>query len=236
MAAITLTPQDGSASVVVNTNIIYRAFAYGTGSRVMYGKGGANPYIMDVTADPAAIADASLGLIEVTTTGGTEYIYSGNSANGDGKGIMMVNSDGSTGSVIFFKYTEQSDPIYIYSTDTPLVIAARINALTIFPSVATQSQTITASGALSTSIQISYLNTTSAAQALTLANGTVIGQVKYVSMTVFGAGNNAVLTPANLAGYTTITFNSVGDTVSLVWGGTAAGGWFIAGYSGVVIA
>lgn len=240
MAAITLTPQDGSASVVVNTNIIYRAFAYGTGSRVMYGKGGANPYIMDVTADPAAIADASLGLVQVDTlvngSTATEYIYAGNSANGDGKGIMMVNSDGSTGSVIFFKYTEQSAPIYIYSTDTPLVIAARINALTVFPSAATQSQTITASGALSTSIQISYLNTTSAAQALTLANGTVIGQVKYVSMTVFGAGNNAVLTPANLAGYTTITFNSVGDTVSLVWGGTAAGGWFIAGYSGVVIA
>jgi len=235
MAAITLTPQDGGASVVVNTNIIYRVFSYNGGSRVMYGKGGANPYIMDVTADPASIADASLGLIQVDTANGTEYIYAGNSANGDGKGIMMVNENG-TGSVIFFKYTEEAAPIYIYSTDSTLVIAARMNALTVFPSAATQSQTITASGALSASIQISYLNTTTGAQLLTLANGTVIGQVKYVSMTVFGTGNNAVLTPANLAGYTTITFNSVGDTVSLVWGGVAAGGWFISGYTGVVIA
>ena len=146
MAAITLTPQDGGASVVVNTNIIYRVFSYNGGSRVMYGKGGANPYIMDVTADPSAIVTSSYGLIEVATSNGTEYLYAGNSANGDGKGIMMGKANG-TGSVIFFKYTEEAAPIYIYSTDSPSVIAARMNALTTVPvNNPYNTQTITASG------------------------------------------------------------------------------------------
>jgi hypothetical protein len=126
MAAITLTPQDGGASVVVNTNIIYRVFSYNGGSRVMYGKGGAIPYIMDVTQTPATIVAASAELILVTTTDGSEYLYAGNSANGDGKGIMMINANGS-GSIIFFKYTEEAAPIYIYSTDSPSVLAGRIN-------------------------------------------------------------------------------------------------------------
>lgn len=234
MAAITLTPQDGSASVVVNTNIIYRVFAYGTGSRVMYGKGGANPYIMDVTAAPAAIVDSALGLIEVATSNGTEYIYAGNSANGDGKGIMMVNTNG-TGSIIFFKYTEQSAPIYIYSTDSQSTIAARMNALMTFPPTTfAVSETITATGALAPAKMVSYLNTTSGAQALTLADGSYVGQTKIVTVTVFGTGNNAVLTPAHLASpYTTITFNSLGDTISLVWGGSS---WLIGGNQGCVLA
>lgn len=240
MAAITLTPQDGSASVVVNTNIIYRVFAYGTGSRVMYGKGGANPYIMDVTAAPSAIVNASYALVQVDTlvngSTATEYIYAGNSANGDGKGIMMVNSDGSTGSVIFFKYTEESAPIYIYSTDSPSVIAARMNALTPVPATFPYNvQTITASGAsaVSTTAELTTLNSTLGAQTLSLANSTTAGFTKIITMTVFGAGHNAVLTPTTPSGFATITFNSANDTVTLVWTGSA---WVIAGYSGVVIA
>lgn len=233
MAAITLTPQDGGASVVVNTNIIYRVFAYGTGSRVMYGKGGANPYIMDVTQTPAMIIDAALGLVEVTTSSGTEYLYAGNSANGDGKGIMMVNANG-TGSIVFFKYTEESAPIYIYSTDSPETIAARMNALTVFPPTAIGvSETLTASGshAMSAVKMISYVDTTTGAQALTLANGTYVGQMKY--MTMIADGGNAVITPTSLSGYTTITLNDVNDTVSLVWGGSA---WLVAYNSGATLA
>lgn len=128
MAALNLNPQDGGASVVVNTNIIYRVFAYNGGSKVMYGIGGAVPYEMAVNELPAAIASSSPGLIQVDTANGTEYIFAGNSANGDGKGIMMVQTWNTTGSLIFFKYTEESTPIYIYSTDSKTTIANRINA------------------------------------------------------------------------------------------------------------
>lgn len=239
MAAITLTPQDGGASVVVNTNIIYRVFSYNGGSRVMYGKGGANPYIMDVTALPSAIVNSSYALVQVDTLVNgvtvTEYLYAGNSANGDGKGIMMVNTNG-TGSVIFFKYTEEAAPIYIYSTDSPSVIAGRMNALTTVPATFPYSvQAITASGAtaVSTTAELTTLDSTLGAQTLSLANSATAGFAKIITMTVFGTGNNAVLTPATPSGFATITFNSANDTVTLVWTGSA---WVIAGYSGVVIA
>lgn len=236
MAAITLTPQDGGASVVVNTNIIYRVFSYNGGSRVMYGNGGANPYIMDVTAAPSAIVNASYSLVEVATADGTEYIYAGNSANGDGKGIMMVNANG-TGSVIFFKYTEEAAPIYIYSTDSPSVIAGRMNALTPVPvNNPYNVQAITASGgptAVNLTSELTTLDSTLGAQTLTLANGSTAGFTKIITMTVFGTGNNSVLTPTTPSGFATITFNGANDTVTLVWTGSA---WVIAGYSGVVIA
>lgn len=235
MAAITLTPQDGGASVVVNTNIIYRVFSYNGGSRVMYGKGGANPYIMDVTALPSAIVNSSYALVQVDTADGTEYLYAGNSANGDGKGIMMVNANG-TGSVIFFKYTEEAAPIYIYSTDSPSVIAGRMNALTPIPSANPYNvQAITASGASAVNLtsELTTLDSTLGAQTLSLANSITLGYTKIITMIVHGTGNNAVLTPTTPSGFSTITFNSANDTVTLVWTGSA---WVIAGYSGVVIA
>lgn len=129
MAAITLTPQDGSVSVVVNTNIIYRVYSYNGGSKVFYGIGGSSPYEMSVVETPSAIAALCSELILVNTDSGSEYIFAGNSANGDGKGIMMVNTYNVTGSQIFFKYTEEATPIYIYSTDSKATIASRINAL-----------------------------------------------------------------------------------------------------------
>jgi len=62
--------------------------------------------------------------------------------------------------------------------------------------------------------------TTTGAAVPTLADGTIIGQMKKIQMIV-DAGD-AVLTPANLNGGTTITFADVGDTAELVWNGT---GW-----------
>jgi hypothetical protein len=236
MAAITLTPQDGGASVVVNTNIIYRVFTYpdhGTGSRVMYGIGGAIPYIMDVTQGVSDIINSSQSLVQVDTSDGTEYIYAGNSANGDGKGIMMVNENG-TGSIIFFKYTEESAPIYIYSTDSPSTIAARMNALSTYPpQTLAVSETLTASGshAMSATTMISYVNTTTGAQALSLADAGYVGQTKYMTMTA--DGGNAVITPTSLSSYTTITLNDVGDTVSLIWDGN---NWVVVSNIGATLA
>ena len=56
----------------------------------------------------------------------------------------------------------------------------------------------------------------------TLANGAITGQLKRVQMIVDG-GFNAVLTPATAfnGGATTITFADVGDTVELMWNGSA---------------
>ena len=46
-------------------------------------------------------------------------------------------------------------------------------------------------------------------------------------------GGDGTLTPSNLAGGTTITFDAVGDTATLVFDGT---NWNVAGISGAVVA
>lgn len=59
--------------------------------------------------------------------------------------------------------------------------------------------------------------TTTGAAIPTLADGSVVGQMKKIEMLV--DGGDAVLTPANLAGGTTITFADVGDVAELIWNG-----------------
>lgn len=60
--------------------------------------------------------------------------------------------------------------------------------------------------------------TTTGANALTLADGSIKGQMKLVQMIV--DGGDGTLTPANLSGGTTITFADVGDCALLQWGGS----------------
>ena len=72
--------------------------------------------------------------------------------------------------------------------------------------------------------------TTTGADALTLANGSS-GQVKIITMIV--DGGDGTLTPATLAGGTTITFADVGDGVVLVYG---TAGWVVVGNNGATIA
>jgi hypothetical protein len=60
--------------------------------------------------------------------------------------------------------------------------------------------------------------TTTGADAFTLADGAVIGQLKKIQLIV--DGGEATLTPTNLAGGTTITFADAGDYALLGWDGT----------------
>lgn len=90
-------------------------------------------------------------------------------------------------------------------------------------------QALTAAGA----VNITTLVTTIAsagAIALTLADGAA-GQIKVISMIT--DGGDATLTPTNMQGGTTITFNDVGDTVTLVFVGTK---WAIIGNTGATVA
>ncbi len=60
--------------------------------------------------------------------------------------------------------------------------------------------------------------TTTGADAGTLADGVVVGQLKKVQLIV--DGGDGTLTPSNLAGGTTITFADAGDFAVLLWDGT----------------
>ena len=72
--------------------------------------------------------------------------------------------------------------------------------------------------------------TTTGTDAFTLANG-VAGQVKIISMAV--DGGDATVTPTTLATGTTITFDAVGDNVTLIYG---ANGWLPTAVQNAVIA
>jgi hypothetical protein len=74
---------------------------------------------------------------------------------------------------------------------------------------------------------------TAAGNALTLADGAQ-GQLKTVIYVAEAAGGDTgVLTPANLGSATTITFNNVGDSVTLQFAGTD---WWVVGFRGAVVA
>jgi len=91
-------------------------------------------------------------------------------------------------------------------------------------------QALSGAGAVNVTDMLTSLTTTGAAQALTLANGTV-GQIKIISHVV--DGGSAVLTPTTKIGFTTITFTAVGDSATLIY---TAAGWAIIGISGAVAA
>jgi len=66
-----------------------------------------------------------------------------------------------------------------------------------------------------------------------LANGTTVGQIKVVSYIAESAGgNDYVLTPATRNGYASITLDSKGDCVILMW---HAAGWTVIGGFGITI-
>ncbi len=67
----------------------------------------------------------------------------------------------------------------------------------------------TDAAAIDPDTSITYITQAGAAETRTLANATREGTVKYMLNTVYAA--DTVVTPANLANGTTITFNAAGD-------------------------
>ena len=88
---------------------------------------------------------------------------------------------------------------------------------------------VTGAGALDPSVYISEITTTGA-DALTLADGEG-GELKSIYM--LSDGGDGTLTPTNLLGYSTITFNDVGDAVQLYFNGT---NWVVLSAQGVTLA
>lgn len=79
-------------------------------------------------------------------------------------------------------------------------------------------QALSGAGAVSVATYLTNFTSTGAAQALTLADGVRVGQLKKIKHLV--DGGSGVLTPANLSGGTTITFTAVGEFALLLWNGS----------------
>ena len=101
------------------------------------------------------------------------------------------------------------------------------NVLNYLPSflafAADQEEALTGAGAASVALPVSAFVTNtdnSGNNAVTLANGTT-GMIKILYTKVeTTSGQTTVVTPANLAGYSTITFDAVGDSAVLYFNGS----------------
>tara|TARA_B100001059_G_scaffold102739_1_gene102528 strand:- start:1197 stop:1874 length:678 start_codon:yes stop_codon:yes gene_type:complete len=91
-------------------------------------------------------------------------------------------------------------------------------------------QALSGAGAVDLTSQITHFTSTGAANALTLADGTV-GQIKTIIHIV--DGGSGVLTPTNFGGGTNITLDAVGDTVTLIFTNSK---WHVIGSNSITIA
>ena len=94
-------------------------------------------------------------------------------------------------------------------------------------------QALSGPGAVNVTQLTTAFTSTAAGNALTLADGAQ-GQIKTIIYVAEAAGGDTgVLTPTNLGSATTITFNDIGDSVTLQFVGTD---WWVVGFRGAVVA
>ena len=94
-------------------------------------------------------------------------------------------------------------------------------------------QSLSGAGAVNVTSFSTAFTSTATGNALTLANGTV-GQIKTIAYVAEAAGaDTGILTPTTRVGYSTITFTSVGDSVTLQY---FTQGWAVIGVRGATVA
>ena len=94
-------------------------------------------------------------------------------------------------------------------------------------------QSLSGPGAVNITTLTTAFTSTGTGDALTLADGAQ-GQLKTIIYVAEAAGGDTgILTPSNLGSATTITFNAVGDSVTLQFAGTD---WWVVGFRGAVVA
>ena len=98
-------------------------------------------------------------------------------------------------------------------TNKKITLANLFNKIPTYVGHADTPQTLTGAGAINATTSITLLVTTGA-NALTIADGLVEGQIKYIVMK--GDGGAGTLTGSNLVG-TNIIFDTVGEGHTLIW-------------------
>ena len=110
-------------------------------------------------------------------------------------------------------------------------INSLMNNMPSFLAFDSTAQALTAAGAVDITSAVTTV-ASSAAIALTLINGNA-GQIKIITMIT--DGGTATLTPTTLNGYTTIAFDTDGDSCMLYYAGSTPG-WCVIANQGCVLA
>lgn len=174
-----------------------------------------------LATDPAGTITVGLDLVaELTCVSETHAIgelvtldeQSGGTALEDAKVVKTTDRQAAIGEVVRIDTAAKT-------TALVRVLSRAVQSTSLqfppFPIAAQQA----ISGAGAASLESYYTAWTSTgAQAGTLADGRYFGQLKKIQLIV--DGGDLTLTPANLAGGTTITFADAGDFALLAWSGT----------------
>jgi len=111
------------------------------------------------------------------------------------------------------------------------------NNIPSFISFKDTAQTITGDGSTSTAVTLTESTTlvdaTSAAAPVTLAAASTDGQVKMILNSSTGGSNNVTITPTNFKQGTTVTLNSKGQSVIMMYKSSF---WYIIGGEGYSVA
>jgi len=162
---------------------------------------------------------------------GTGHVAIRSSGGANNQGAIRLNCENNThGQTLMSQPHGSSDSGFFQLPKDGGSARATPNTLLSGDKTVATVQALSGAGAISLNTLHTALTTTGA-QAQTLANG-VAGQIKTISMVA--DGGDGTLTPATLAGGTTITFGDVGDSVMLIYNTT--GGWSIISNTGCTVA
>jgi hypothetical protein len=134
-----------------------------------------------------------------------------------------VTNETGTGALVFATTPTLITPVLGVATATSVATGP------IFGTI----QSLSGPGAVNITTLTTAFTSTAAGNALTLTDGAQ-GQLKTIIYVAEAAGGDTgILTPTNLGSATTITFNAVGDSVTLQFAGTD---WWVVGFRGAVVA
>jgi hypothetical protein len=146
------------------------------------------------------------------TTGTLSVARGGTGITSFGTGVATALGQNVTGSG---GIALASSPTFV----TPTLGVATATSVATGPVFGTV-QSLSGAGAVNITTLTTAFTSTATGNALTLADGTA-GQLKMIVYVAEAAGGDTgVLTPTNLGGFTTITFNAVGDSCLLQFIGT----------------
>lgn len=151
----------------------------------------------------------------VTSVGGTGTV----------NGLSLSGTVTSSGSLTLGGTLDLSSPPAIGGTAAS---TGAFTNLTVNDKLIGAVQALSGAGAVNLTDPITAVTSTGT-DALTLANGTA-GQVKIITMVV--DGGDATLTPTTPLGYSTIVFDAIGDSVTLVY---TSAGWAVVGVNGATV-
>ena len=218
-ALLNATAGNGNTSIGSNTLTSATPGALNTAlgdSALFSATGGSNTAIGQGTLLVAAGACVALGKTAGEFETGANAFYVDNQTRGSEAAAKV-------GSLLYGTFNATA------SSQTLVVNAA----LTVKNGLIGAVQVLSGPGAVNLTTSTTSFTSTAAGNALTLADGAQ-GQIKIIVYIAEAAGGDTgILTPTNLGSATTITFNNVGDAVTLQYVGTD---WWVVGFRGAVVA